>query len=224
MSFRKNSGRTLALILLIVALAGCSLGLSAAPAEPTPDLDAVRTEAAQTVIAKITVEAALNPSATSLPPSQTPLPVITSTPLQPAPAQPSVTAQIPQATATRKSTWVVYPTWTRTPYTDAAEFVGQSPSDGFTIGSGGDFDIVWTVKNVGLRPWNTQFYIRYLNGVKGSDATKYMLSGPVNVNDTATFRVDMVAPFEPGNYTTTWQLINDDGTAIMTLYLSFSVQ
>ena len=226
MSKLRYSGKKVALLALVFLLAGCSLGLPAAPAEPTPNLNAVRTEAAQTVIANLTVEAALNPSPTSPPPpTQTPEPlVVSSTPLPQATALPSLTAPAPPAAATQKPTWVVYPTWTRTPYTDAAQLVDQSPRDGFVIGGGGDFDIVWTIKNVGLRPWNTQFYIRYLSGVKGSKGTKYMLSGPVNVNDNATFRVDMIAPYEPGNYVTRWQLINDDGTVIFTPYLSFTVQ
>lgn len=235
MSKLQISGKKAALLALVFILAGCTFGLPAAPAESAPpqdlsplqtqiaqlagngtaiselrsDLAAMRTEIAQNAAASQTAAAGLPPTATLPPPTQPPAVVLSVTPL---PA------------ATQKATWAVYPTWTRTPYTDAAEFVDQSPRDGFTIGSGGDFDIVWTFKNVGLRPWNTQFYLRYLSGVKGSKATKYMLSAPVNVNDTATFRVDMIAPFEAGDYVTRWQLINDDGTAILTSYLSFTVR
>lgn len=236
MLFVKNSGRTLVLISLVMVLAGCSVLQPAAPAEGQPTLDlsplqtqiaqssdngtalaelyselsALRTEVAQNAAANQTAVAELRATTTPLPLS-----------MQPPAAVLSVT---PQVAATARSTWVVYPTFTRTPYTDAAELVGQSPLDGFTIGPGGDFDIVWTIKNVGLRTWSTQFYIRYLSGVKGSDASTYMLSAPVKVNDTATFRVDMVAPVEPGSYVTTWQLINNDGVAILTPYLYFTVR
>jgi hypothetical protein len=222
MLFIKKSGRMLALFSLVVAFAGCSIVQPAATAtpEPTQDLNAFRTEVAGTVVANLTVEAALHPSATSQP-TQTPVSKAVGTATQPAAAVLSVT---PYTTATAKAAWVVYPTNTRTPYTDAADFVSQSPLDGFTVGPGGDFDIVWTFKNVGLRAWNTSFYLRYLSGVKGSDATNYMVSAPVNVNDSFTFRVDMIAPLEPGDYVTTWQLINDDGVAILTPYLSFTVQ
>jgi len=223
MSFLKNSGRMLALFSLLIALAGCSVIQSnSTPAEPTQDPALLRTEVAKTVVAEITVQAALNPSTTPVAPTNTAQPTATAQPVVVSTTAPQATAL--QATATKKSSSVVYPTFTRTPYTDAAELVSQDPRDGFTIGPGGDFDIVWTFKNVGLRQWNTQFYIRYLKGVEGSDASKYMLSAPVNVNDTATFRVDMIAPTEPGNYVTTWQLINDDGVAIFTPYLSFTVQ
>lgn len=230
MSFLKNTGKMIALLSLVIVLSGCAGAQTVAPTEadsasqmdPTADTVALRTEVAQTVIANITAEAAKNPSATMLPPSQTPLPVFTATIAQPtAVVQASVT---PVATKNSGSTWKVYPTFTRTPYTDAAEFVGQEPRDGFSIGAGGDFDIVWTFKNVGLRPWNTSFYLRYLSGEKGSDATKYMLSAPVAVGDTISIRVDMVAPTQSGSYTTTWQLINDDGVAILTPYLSFTVE
>lgn len=222
MSYLQITGRKITLLAIAVLLAGCAVGSPATPAaqSSTLDLDAVRTEAAQTVVAKITQDAASNPSATPIIPTQTLPPVVTSTSAAPVP---SLTPLPPQATATKKSV-VVYPTWTRTPYTDAAEFVKQNLQDGFVFGPGGDFDIVWTVKNVGLRPWNNEFYIRYLSGVKGSKATLYMLPGAVNVNDTVDLRVDMIAPYETGNYSTVWQLINNDGVAIQTLYFSFSVR
>lgn len=225
-----KGAKPIGMVLMMLTLAACT-ALSPAAAEPaappTADISQISTQIAATVIAQLTVEAALNPS--PLPPTATPF-VPTETPLQPSPTNtemplPTLTPP-PLPTATKAPSGgggtVIKPT--RTPYTDAAELVGQTPPDGFYVTKGQDFDILWTVKNVGRRAWNTQFYLRYLSGVEGSDASKIMVANSVPVNETYTFRVDMVAPVVPGRYVTTWQLINDDGTAFLTLNLVFYSQ
>jgi hypothetical protein len=102
-------------------------------------------------------------------------------------------------------------------------FIGQSPNDGAVFSPLEDFDIIWTVKNIGKRDWNQEFYVRYSSGVEGKSKLYYLTRG-VDVGDTIDIRVDMLAPFPPGNYRTTWQLINDDGVVIGTLFLAFSVK
>lgn len=221
--------KPIGMVLIMLTLTACTALSPATPqptAQPTTDINQMSTQIAATVIAQLTAEAALNPS--PVPPTATPF-IPTETPLQPSPTNtemplPTLTLP-PLPTATRVPSsggTVIKPT--RTPYTDAAELVSQTPKDGFYVPKGQDFDINWTVKNVGRRAWNTQFYLRYLSGVEGSDASKIMVANTVPVNETYTFRVDMVAPVIPGRYVTTWQLINDDGTAILTLNLVFNSQ
>ncbi|MEA4906066.1 MAG: NBR1-Ig-like domain-containing protein, partial [Anaerolineaceae bacterium] len=82
----------------------------------------------------------------------------------------------------------------------------------------------WTIKNVGARDWNTSFYYTYISGVEGSDASFYYLPGNVAINDSVELVVDMVAPTDPGNYRTTWSLINDDAVTLMTMTFIFTVQ
>jgi hypothetical protein len=221
--------KTVSLALTALALTACTALSPKTPqptAQPTTDIKRLSTEIAATVIAQLTAEAALNPS--PVPPTETPF-VPTFTPVEPTPTpeMPLPTLTLPPLpTATRVPSGgggtVIKPT--RTPYTDAAELVSQTPPDGFYVPKGQDFDILWTVKNVGRRAWNTQFYLRYLSGVEGSDASKIMVHKTVPVNETYTFRVDMVAPVIAGRYVTTWQLINDDGVAILTVNLVFNSQ
>ena len=59
-------------ITVILILAACA---PATPVEPTPDVNAVRTSAASTVIAELTLTAA-SFTATPLPPTQTPVPTL----------------------------------------------------------------------------------------------------------------------------------------------------
>jgi hypothetical protein len=58
------TARLFGVLALALLGAGCTTSTQVAQQPPTPDLGMVRTEAAQTVVVKITLEAALNPSAT----------------------------------------------------------------------------------------------------------------------------------------------------------------
>lgn len=221
----------IALLLLAFSLAGCNTPTPAPePILPTPDLDQVRTQSAQTVVAEITKDALINPSPTAAPvePSATVLPTMA---VPAAPAVSSVTP-LPVFTATKLPASgggggsVFIPS--KTPYTDLAQWISQSPKDGSVFTRGSDFDLIWTIKNTGLRDWNTAFYLRYLSGVKaknqaGEEYTLVYLPA-VERNGTVDIRVDMVAPLNPGSYNTTWQLVNDDGVVILTPNLVFTVQ
>jgi methionine-rich copper-binding protein CopC len=214
-------GRSLLLVSLIL-LTGCQ-GVSPTTegksAEPTQNLDTVRTEAVQTAIAAITVTAESMPTATATTtviPSDTPVPA-TATPVA------SLTAA-PSATSTRVvysggSGWVP----TKTVYTDTAKLTAQTPADNKSFTPGEDFDITWTFQNVGLRPWNTQFYFNYVSGPTSQNGKNIFVSRQVAVNDTYSFTVDMEAPTTPGIYVCKWGLINDDGVTFFSFYYSFAV-
>lgn len=222
----------IALLLLALTLAGCNTPTPAPESLlPTPDLDQVRTQSAQTVVAKITQDALMNPSPTAVPvePSATAWPTVT-VPAAPAVSSvtplPAITATKPPASGGGGGGGVFIPS--KTPYTDSAQWISQSPKDGSVFTRGSDFDLIWTIKNTGLRDWNSSFYLRYLSGVKaknqaGDEYTLVYLPA-VERNSTVDIRVDMVAPLNPGSYNTTWQLVNDDGVVILTPNLVFTVQ
>jgi len=50
-----------------------------------------------------------------------------------------------------------------------------------------------------------------------------MLSEPVKKNESTSFRVDFVAPSQPGRYESNWALINDDGTAFFNFFIVINV-
>jgi hypothetical protein len=227
----EKNGRVLRLFPLAMAImmAGCSLAGGQTSAAPTEDTKLIQTEVAETVVAKITYEAALTEVSS---PSETPAPTNTLEPsptatLEQATEQQVATLQIlPSATATThtSSSGTGYsPSKTPTYYPDHAVLVSQDPQDWTVLKPGEEIDLKWTVKNTGVREWTTDFYYRYLSGPTGTDGDIYMFQHSVPVGSTIVLIVDMTAPYEPGTYTTTWQLINDDGTAILTPYFSFTV-
>lgn len=222
MKLRKTAGLA-GLILMALILASCTAQATAPTVQPTANLDVVRTEVAQTVVAKITYDAMLNPSATPLP-TNTTMPPTAPAPQATATTAASLPPAVPTATtkpATGGSGSVFVPS--KTPYTDAALLVTQTPVDGTSFSPGSDFDILWTLKNVGLRSWNDNFYVRYSSGEKGSKTSLVYLPA-ISVNETADVRIDMIAPLQPGTYNTTWQVVNDDGTVFYTVNLVFKVK
>lgn len=213
------------LLVAVLALTGCTNTQQAVipTSAPTQDLNVVRTEAAGTVVAQITADALANPSATpTLAPTETPLPPTdTPTPAS-ATLTPIVTATMTRVASSGGGSF--YPTNTGTPYTDQAQFVGQSIPDGKFFSAGQDFDMKWTVKNTGARDWNTEFYIKYLSGnLEPSKNKIYMLTSVVHKNDTVDLLADFVAPQTPGRYTSNWAIINDDGVAFFHMYLVINV-
>ena len=221
---------SLVLLTSLLLLAGCSLaGTPAAAApeqQPSPDLDLVRTEAAQTVVARVTFQAALTPSATlPPPPTETPLPA-------PSEAAPAVQVDAPTSTAV--------PTLTRpvtsgggggsvkatatSSYTDQAKILSTSPQDYSNMPAGRDFDAVWVFKNVGKRAWDTTFYIRHAGGnLEGANTDLVFLPKDVPVNGSVEMTVDFNAPSTPGAYTSYWELVNDDGVAFYRFYITINV-
>lgn len=215
----------LILLVAVLALAGCNTNAPSpvatqAPQQPTADLGVVRTQAVQTVIAQITADALANPSATptAIPPTATTVPTATQAA---ATATPVASLTATRAASSGGGGGYVGPT--ATSYTDRAQLTNQSIRDGASFPGGYDFDVVWTFKNTGFRDWNTEFYIKYIDGDLVPKQDIYMLSEPVKKNDSTSFRVDFVAPTEPGRYESNWALINDDGTAFFNFFIVINV-
>ena len=79
---QKNMKKILlvAALVSVLLISACGTG---EPQEPTPDINAIKTEAVQTAMVEMTVQAALSPSETPLPPTLTPLPTATLTDVTP---------------------------------------------------------------------------------------------------------------------------------------------
>jgi len=219
------SGLALIMVACSVPQAAPQPTAPAAPLIPTVDMPALNTRVAKTVVAEITVQAALNPSPTVVPatvqptidpptlaPTQTPAPVLVTTAV-PILAQPSGATQ----------TWAVQITPTKTAYPDKCELVSTKPSDGTVYDGGSPFEVFWVLKNTGVRPWNTQFYFKKVTGTLGN-STNVFLPSPVNTGNEFTLQKSMTAPETAGNYNGTYKLINDDGVAICQFYITITVR
>ena len=206
------------LISILASMVGCgnAPAATAAVANPTPDLSSIKTEAAQTVVAQITVDAVLHPaaSATTSPPTETQVPDVSLTP--------TLVASL-TATATNFVTFTPIATTTATPLptipiSDQAQLNYRTPKEWSQFKPGETFDVVWSIQNIGKKTWTTEYFFTYFNGTKMNyNGDIIFLNSQVEPGATVQFTVDMKAPENPGNYTTSWVLYNDN-KAIMGQY------
>jgi len=182
---------------------------------PTIDMEALRAEIVSTVVAQITADAPKE-TATSAPTATVEPPALSPT------ADKPLSTLAPLSTFTASPLTTRYPTWTPTLYTDRASLSLQSLVDGTHLTRGQDFDVTWTIKNTGFRPWNDEFYALYLSGVKPYHFEHKMLT-PVNQGDEISVTANYIAPLEPGYYVTQWALMNDDAVKFFRFNFVFYV-
>ncbi len=191
----KNAGKTLLLLGALLFLAACSA--QAPAALPTPDLNAVRTEAAATVLAQVPQICALTPSATTLP-TDTPVPTATNT------AAPTLTAAATNLTGTPTAT-------NGTPAVDTgdqAKYVSQSIPDGTRFKPGETFTMTWKVENVGKTTWTPDYRLRFFAGNSFGAPNEIPLGSTVAPGETVDLTVEMKAPASNGTYRSDWVLAN----------------
>jgi hypothetical protein len=187
------------------------------PSVPTMDPGAVGTFIAQTVAAASTQTAASIPTFT---PSPTVTPtVVTETPL------PTATSTIIFILST--PTPLVLPSST-TASTSSENYSCQitrvSPANGTTFDPRDSFDAFWTVRNNGQKNWdrNSVDYV-YSSGDKIHTISGYDLSENVRTGNSIDLGVDMQAPKNSGNYSTTW-IMRAGNKTFCTLTLSIRVR
>ena len=204
------------MMLLITILAGCSAAPTATPTpiptiDPKPTFEAISTQAAQTVVANLTLNA---PTATPITPTATLAPTNT-----PAPTD----TPAPTATATR-----VFIPWTQTPTTAPPDYncvtTDVSPKSSDTIKVDTAFDGKWSLKNTGILPWKAENAdVKYIDGTKFQTHGDLVdVNSDVAPNGTYTVLIDMKSPSGDGSYNATWGL-NMGGGSICTLTMSINV-
>jgi hypothetical protein len=217
--------RLFAILALVLILAGCST--PTVVTEPTADIPKIRTESAQTVVAKLTIEAALNPTAAA-----TEAPVVPTATTAPSPTAPQATATliatlapVPTLAPPAGGGGVVYPTATRRAGPDQAQLITQLPKDGTDYNPGNEFDGAWTFKNIGTSTWNTNYYYDFADkGTNLAKTNRYYLGKSVKPGESITLYADMVAPSTIGRYVSYWQLRNDNGAVFYSFYVIIDVK
>lgn len=169
---------------------------------PTLDPGSVNTFIAQTVEAATTRTAAAMPSAT-LTPTITPTPT----------TSPTATVTFILASPTP----LVLPTFTNTAVSlggsgtssdnYACQVTRVSPPNGTSFSPRDDFDVFWTVRNIGQRNWDrTDIDYIYSSGAKIHKVSGYDLPSNLRVGNSTDLGVDMQAPKDPGTYSTVWTM------------------
>jgi hypothetical protein len=185
---------TIIVILTVVLAGACAPATTPAP---TPDVNAIRTSAAYTVVAELTLTAALW-TATPLPPTETPVP------------------ELPTATATTAAL-VTDPTLialgTPGALCDSLSFgtdVDVTIPDGTSMTVGQDFIKTWRITNDGACAWGDGYGLIYAYGEQMSGQA-VPLGVVVEVGQAVEVSVNLKAPDRAGEYLSAWQMANAKG-------------
>ena len=86
------------------------------------------------------------------------------------------------------------------------------PKDGTHVKAGQSFDITWNLLNTGTTTWTTDYVLRFFSGTNFTKPgkTRYYLQQPVAPNTVGTLAVDAVAPNNPGSYSMSLVLGNEN--------------
>ena len=181
-------------ILTAMLIVAC--GPSATPAEPTPDVAAVRTSAASTVVSQFTLTAAVFTPTPSLP-TETSAPEVTATETQP------VVAQVTNAEGTLE------------PLCDSLSYnaatVDVNVADNTVMNPGQDFIKTWKVKNNGSCPWGAGYVLAYAGYANQMSGQFIALTEVVQPGQEVELSVQFNAPDAAGEYLSAWTMRNPAG-------------
>lgn len=186
--------KILNILLLALLLAACA---PATPIEPTPDVNAIRTSAAFTVIAEFTLTAAAF-TPTSAPPTDTPTP------------------ELPTETATLAFSTDPTQIALGTPGILCDDFSFDNATIDVTIpddtpmAPGQDFVKTWKIKNSGPCTWGEGYRLVFSYGERMSGQF-IPLSVPVLSGEEVEVSINFKAPTGIGAYTSAWQMVNPNG-------------
>lgn len=180
--------------LLGVLIAAC--GPSATPAEPTPDVAAIRTSAASTVVSQFTLTAAVFTPTSSVP-TNTPAPQVTATGTQP------VAAQVTNAEGTTLA------------LCDSLSYnvatVDVTVPDNSVMTPGQEFIKTWKVKNNGSCPWGAGYVLAYAGYANQMSGQFIALTEVVQPDQEVELSVQFSAPDAAGEYLSAWTMRNPAG-------------
>lgn len=183
------------LILVTALVAGCGGSPTTEPG-PTPDVAAVRTSAASTVIAQFTLTAAAF-SPTPAQPTDTQAPVATSTATLPA------LAQVTDAQGTTVA------------LCDSLSFsaatVDVTVPDNTVMSPGQDFIKTWRVRNNGSCPWGEGYELTYAGYANQMSGQFQPMQEVVQPGQEVDLSVQFTAPTAVGEYLSAWQMENPAG-------------
>lgn len=186
--------------VMVIATLVTACGNSNTPqvGEPTPDVAAVRTSAASTVVSQFTLTAAAFTPTPSLP-TETSAPEATETAgTVPAATQPGV--QVTNALGTTVA------------LCDSLEFVADvNVPDDTNMAPGQDFLKTWRVKNTGSCPWGEGYELVYAGYANEMSGQVQPLTEVVQPGQEVELAVQFTAPDEIGNYLSAWQMQNPAG-------------
>jgi hypothetical protein len=196
---------TLSVMLAAVLIVACGSANPPPEQEPTPDVAAIRTSAASTVISQFTLTAAAFTPTPSEPTEET----TPSTPSTPSTPQGTSTATIQP---TQPVVQVTNALGTTVALCDSLEFVADvNIPDNTNMAPGQDFLKTWRVKNTGSCPWEAGYELVYAGYADEMDGQPQPLTQVVQPGQEVEISVQFTAPSEIGEYLSAWQMQNPAG-------------
>ncbi len=199
---------------VITALTALTLITSACTGQPTLDVAAISTSAAQTVEARFTQQA---PASTVTPPAPAETSSAAATPTLGFPPTETTAPGQPTPTSNGKACY-------------AATFLEDvTIPDGKIIAPGATFTKTWRIRNDGNCVWDKTYSLILAQGDALGAPTKIALTNIVNPGQSIDISLDMVAPTVEGNYKNYWRIATPFGGSFgvgsydQALILSFAV-
>jgi hypothetical protein len=208
----------LSLIATLVAMLIAGCGSANPPSgEPTPDVAAIRTSAASTVVSQFTLTAA---AFTPTPRSE---PTETSAPEE---ATAGVTAGATTAATGQPQAQVTNTQGTSFALCDNLEFVADvTVPDDTTMSPGQDFLKTWRVKNAGSCPWGDGYELVYADYANEMSGQPQAMTQVVQPGQEVEVSVQFTAPDAIGEYLSAWQMENPAGVTFPeAIYVRIIVQ
>lgn len=182
----------------ILLLAAC---VPAAPIQPTPDVLAIRTSAAYTVVAEFTLTAAAFTPTPQLP---------TETPTE----EPPTAISIEELTNDPTQAALGTPAALCDDYDWNSSTLDVTIIDGTSMTPGQEFVKTWKIRNTGICTWGDgyQLIFSYSNPPnEDMDGQPIPLAALVPPGEEVDVSVNLKAPKTLGEYTGYWQMVNSKG-------------
>ncbi len=197
-------------ILITLLLTAC--GGQTTPSEPTPDVAAVRTSAASTVIAQFTLTAAaFTPTVSADEPTEETPAALEET----ATATPEQVVQVTSGTDQALCDVLTYDPVT----------VDVNIPDNTVMTPGQEFIKTWRVKNAGTCPWGAGYVLTFTGTGNKMDGQFIALTEVVQPGQEVEVSIQFKAPAETGVYVSTWTMRNPQGfTFPAAIYVKIIVQ
>jgi len=184
-------------ILFMMLVAACGAANSPEQ-EPTPDVAAIRTSAAGTVVSQFTLTAAVF----TVPPQATETSVPEATQATDATST-ATTAAVAQVTNALGTTVALC---------DSLSFVADvNVPDDTSMSPGQDFIKTWKVKNSGSCPWGAGYKLVYAGYADKMSGEFQPLAAVVQPGEEVEVSVQFKAPDAADQYLSAWQMSNPSG-------------
>lgn len=195
--------KSLGILLTLMAILLTACGTQATPTPTQVDVEAVKTSAASTALARLTQDALLTPSATATATAtETLAPTATNT------VQPTIDLTLFPPTATLQPTSA----GGSTTGDNAVLWADITIPDNTNISPGAGFTKTWRLKNTGTTTWLKDSYdIVHISTDAIQSVAEVNIPKDVPPGETVDVSVDMTAPTASGTHTSYWRVRNDRG-------------